>query len=128
MLKYAQFDLTQLNQRDIIQIALIFILITVFATIILTLVRDIILPPVSLIIDIPDYNWTLRPATPTHSAVNIPIGNIIEVLLTAGLIGAVTVGILFWMQRRNPPPPQPKTKDQIVDELQVLLNQLRSTR
>jgi large-conductance mechanosensitive channel len=122
----AQFDVTQLKQRDVIQIALIFLLITAFATVILTLVRDIILPPVSLVIDIPDYKWTLRPATATHPAVNIPIGHFLEVLLTATLIGAIAVGILFWMQRRNPKPqPEPKTKDQIVDELQGLLDQLK---
>jgi|SRR5579884_1517672 len=66
----SEFDITQLKQRDIIQIALIFLLITAFATVILTLVKDVILPPVSLVIDIPDYTWTLRSATPTHPAVN----------------------------------------------------------
>lgn len=122
-----QFDLTQLKQRDIIQIALIFLLITAFATVILTLVRDIILPPISLAIDIPDYRWTLRPATSTHPAVSIPIGNFIEVLLTATLIGALAVGILFWMRRRNPViQSKVPTKDEIVDELQVLLDKLKS--
>lgn len=96
---FQKVDLSQVRRQDVIELALLFILITVFATVVTAFVRDLIVPPLRVLIDFPDYEIILRHASPEHRAIAIPLGKFLETIITAIVIGSVVLLVLLKMNK-----------------------------
>lgn len=91
-------------QHRWLEFALLIILSAIIITFVTALLKDILFPPLSMVlssIDVPDWKLVLSPATTGKKEISIKIGDFIETAIMTLIVGGIAVMILIKLTERS---------------------------